>query len=313
MTLIILLIVLVTERVALQGANWRVERYLSWYVEHGSKSLLKRAEDNLALFIFMAVPALSFGIVLMLLDSDFVDFLVSILVLAVCVGNSNVRTFYRQYLNAQNRNDEEAQEILQAKLLVADGIKLDLFQAQEPESEKAESEEPEQEGTENPASVNDRGAEQLNIGEILIWNNFKYYAAPIFYFVLFGVPGVIFYATLLYLVESQLLHRKFENLVYLKQAKSSLSIWLEWGYWLPARLVAIGYMFVGHFSNGLEAWLKNAADLKISSQSMICKVATAAEAGNPGGGAKQMVRLAKRNMVFFLVIVALLTLYGQII
>ncbi len=39
------------------------------------------------------------------------------------------------------------------------------------------------------------------LGETLIWINFRYYAVPIFYFVLLGISGVVLYSTLLYLVE----------------------------------------------------------------------------------------------------------------
>ena len=96
----------------------------------------------------------------------------------------------------------------------------------------------ESEAQEKPRQLGD----DLNFGQILIWNNFKYYAAPIFYYVIFGVPGVVFFVTLLYLVESQQLNRQIENLDYLKGAQKTLETWLEWAFWLPSRLVAVGFM-----------------------------------------------------------------------
>jgi len=309
MTLIILLIVLVTERVALQGPQWRVERYLIWYVKNCSKSVLRKADDTLGLFIFVGIPALVFGLVMAFFDSDIIDFLLGLVVLAVCVGNSVVRAYYRQYLNAHNRKDEEAQEILKAKLAMADNGETDFLDADVTTEEGSIGGPLKKERV----AEESKQVESLNFGQILIWNNFKYYAAPIFYYVIFGVPGVVFFVTLMYLVESLQLNRQIENLSYLKGVQKTLETWLEWTFWLPSRLVAVGFMFVGHFSHGLEAWLKMAADTKVSSQQMICEVAMAAEAGHHEYNAKHMVSLAKRNMGFFLVIVALLTLYGQIV
>lgn len=311
MTLIILLIVLVTERVALQSPQWYVPTYLVTYLKLALSRLSGKANDGLSLLLFVAAPALVLAVLLYLLDSSIINFFVSLLVLAVCIGNNKTRHYYRQYLNAASRHDEESKAILQAKMAMTVSSRQEV----EPQHETA---------VEPESDLHERQVEQAQeqqqalptMSEILIWDNFKYYAAPIFYFVLFGAPGVVFYATLLYLVEMLKLDSHEGLTLALSNQTKTLEKWLEWGFWLPSRLVSLGFMFVGHFSNGLEMWLRHAANFSIASKTMLCKVAKAAESEEHEDAlkeAKQIVKLAKRNMVLFLVVVALLTLYGQII
>lgn len=301
MTLIILLIVLLVERVSLQSATWQVTRYLTWYTNKYSKKI--KANDQLSLLLFVVLPSVLIGILLFIFDSRLIDFIVSLFVLAVCIGHQPIRRYYRQYLNATQRGDTEAASILHFKLM---GEPLEDDRVSEVE------------GKETP---------EESIGETLIWLNLQYYAAPIFYFVVLGVPGVVLYSTILFLADS-----KYIGTLEDENNQATLVKWHEWVMWIPARLVSLGYMFVGHFGNGLEAWLKYSANLAKSSKFVVTKVALASEGlvnedNNKSdnkesqeiepqrllNNAEVMVRLAKRNMVLFLVVVALLTLYGQIV
>lgn len=291
MTLITLLIVLLAERVALQSEQWQSEYYLKNYFSSIKKQLSETHSVWSVLFI-TGLPALAVILCMYLFDSKLIEFIASIFILAICVGNSESRKLYRQYLNAVDRGDSEAKELLHQQLQQHD------LQVIEPHDEisgdETESEQPQaQQNTET-------------LGETLIWINFKYYAAPIFYFVFLGLPGIIFYTTVL----------KYVEMKSGGSVNSHARTWLEWMYWLPARLVSLGYMLVGHFSNGLETWLKYAANFSKSSKEMLCKVALESERASfsPNeDNAKHMVKLTKRNMVVFLVVVALLTLYGQIV
>lgn len=342
MTLIILLLVLIIERVGLNSDSWQANRYVDWYAsKYGDKV---KEKDNTGLLFFVLAPAVIIGVLLFILDSRLLDFIVGLLVMGVCVGHYPVRNLYRQYLNAQQRNDAEAMAIVHQQLS-------------------------------NKESADDT---KDTIGETLIWNNFKFYAAPIFFFVVLGVPGVVFYTTLLFLTIKEAPVDKANDLTKLNEDmmeessdaesegssedntsqhaltahQSTLNKWLEWAHFVPARLVSIGFMFVGHFGSGLDAWLRLAGDIKKPARQIINNIAMAAE-GNPVSSAQTapenntaqdissadsthsqdeaephinatqnnelhhnaeiMVRLAKRNMVLFLVVVALLTLYGQIV
>ncbi len=311
MTLIILLLVLVVERTALQGPSWRIHPYLSWYCQRARSYVAERKFEPFAWLIMLATPAILVGLILMFIDSTLVDFIVSLLVLGVVVGNKELRTLYRQYLNAKSRGDVEGQYIL-ANDIAEFGEKPQVQLEQDSVEKEPEIEDSELQQNEVVDDRFEEKARERSLGEALIWHNFKYYAAPIFYFVLFCVPGVILYCTLLYVSERK------EYLDILKprdcsDAEAVIRQWLEWAFWLPARLVSLGYMFVGHFSNGLETWLKKAVNMSVNSKQVLTSVALASEANSEYFVAEEMVSLAKRNMVLFLVVVALLTLYGQII
>lgn len=297
MTLIILLFVLIVERVAFQGSAWQAPSLLKHYNDFALPYLTKAGNSMWAIFIFVAAPAVLLGFLLWFIDSTLFSFVLGLLVVAVCIGNPEARLLYRQYLNAMGREDQEAQSIIQCQ----------LSESCEGLVEKTQNAE-HQEQVEQAKAIHD---ESETIGETLIWINFRYYAAPIFYFVLLGVPGIVFYTSLLYICQ----HSKQQDMFTDKQ-QTTLFKWLEWLFWVPSRFVSLGFMVVGHFSNGLETWLKYAADHAKSARQMLCQVALKSEQYSEQlerENAEHMVRLTKRNMVLFLVVVALLTLYGQIV
>ena len=299
MTLIILLIVLVLERVALQGELWQIAHYLRNYCALTLPKFRHSKSSNWTLLLLVSIPAVVFAVVLHFMNSSLLNFVVGLLVVSICIGNPQARQLYRQYLNALGRKDEEAQFILQTKL------------AKSCEGYVEEQTEHSEEHSEQVQQAKTTHDQQETVGETLIWINFRYYAAPIFYFVVLGIPGIVFYSTLLFLAE----HSKHNNAFHKSQQKA-LNLWLEWLFWLPSRLVSLGFMIVGHFSNGLETWLKYAVDFSHPARHMLCKVALKSEQYGESlerNNAQHMVKLTKRNMIVFLVVVALLTLYGQII
>ncbi len=297
MTLIILLFVLIVERVAFQGAAWQAPSFLKRYSDFALPYLTKVGNSTWAIFIFVAAPAVLLGFLLWFIDSTLFSFLLGLLVVAICIGNPEARLLYRQYLNAVGREDQEAQSIIQCQL-------SESCQGLVEKTQNVEH----QEQVEQAKAMRDATE---TIGETLIWINFRYYAAPIFYFVLLGVPGIVFYTSLLYICQ----HSKQQDMFTDKQ-QTTLFKWLEWLFWVPSRFVSLGFMVVGHFSNGLETWLKYAADHAKSARQMLCQVALKSEQYTEQPereNAEHMVKLTKRNMVLFLVVVALLTLYGQIV
>ena len=297
MTLIILLLVLVVERVALQSSAWQLPHYLTGYCNWLLPKLKQTPNSSWSALVFVALPAAMMGFTLWFFDSALVDFLLGLFTVAICIGNPGARLLYRQYLNALGRDDKEAQSILQCQL--TDSCEGFVEQSREQDHEQQVEQAKEQEQN------------RETLGETLIWINFRYYAAPIFYFVLLGLPGIVFYTSLLYLCE----HSKQHHVLSQRQ-QQTLFTWLEWLYWLPSRFVSLGFMIVGHFSNGLETWLKYAADFSKPAREMLCKVAIKSEQYGEAlnrDNAQHMVKLTKRNMVLFLVVVALLTLYGQIV
>jgi AmpE protein len=310
MTLIVLLLVLVTERVGLQASHWQVQTYLNYYLSIALPKFSQVKASKISLLLFISAPAVVLYLILYLLNSGLISFVVSVLILAICIGNPQSRALYKQYLNAVSRDDKEAQEILHSQLAQTPTIL----------ESNASSESLSSEGSEvnSGASPSSEGSEDKpeTLGETLIWINFRYYAAPIFYFVLLGIAGVVLYSTLLYLVEFKGIDKGEELENCEAHNQKELTLWLEWSYWLPSRLVSLGFMVVGNFTNGLETWLKYAVNFSKSSKDMLCQVALASEKYTDfknGNNAEHMVKLTKRNMGLFLVVVALLTLYGRVI
>lgn len=297
MTLIILLLVLVMERVALQSARWQVSHYLTGYCRWSVAKMEAQASSVWPVFVIAVLPAVAIGLFVSWLDSLLLEFVFSLLVIALCIGEPNVRRLYRQYLNAKSRGDEQAQAILHDQLANScQGFtSADTAQDHDQQVQQAQA----------------LNQQTESIGETLIWINFRYYAAPIFYFVVLGLPGIVFYTCTMYLAQ----HSKAQGM-FSQSQQQALFTWLEWLYWLPSRLVSLGFMIVGHFSNGLETWLHYAADFSKPAREMLCQVALKSEQYGEQPtkeNAEHMVKLTKRNMVLFLVVVALLTLYGQLV
>lgn len=308
MTLIVLLLVLITERVGLRAAHWQVQTYLNYYISIALTRYSKIKASKISLFLFISAPAVILYLALYLLNSGLITFIVSLLGLAICLGNPQSRALYRQYLNAAGRGDREAQLVLHSQLAQEPTI------IEEPEAKPEQASDLGDEAQSGDAIANE--ARQETLGETLIWINFRYYAVPIFYFVVLGIAGVVFYSTLLYLVEFKGIKQGEELENCDAHNKKELELWLEWSYWLPSRLVSLGFMVVGNFTNGLETWLKYAVNFSKSSKEMLCQVAMESDKNTDfadGNNAEHMVRLTKRNMGLFLVVVALLTLYGQVI
>jgi len=94
----------------------------------------------------------------------------------------------------------------------------------------------------------------------------------------------------------------------------ALLFWLDW---LPVRLTSFGYMMVGHFSKALPVWLESFFDVKKPADQVLGDVAKKSEdmmidKQDCTAEPCLLVRLAKRNLLLLLAVVAVLTLGGVI-
>lgn len=129
---------------------------------------------------------------------------------------------------------------------------------------------------------------QESLGQRLLWLNFSYYFAVIFWFVLLGFPGVIIY-------------------VFLRANRKYYSEALHYAYWVPSRVITLIYAFVGHFSQAVPVWA-NSAWSSLDAKAFLLEVAQATE-GNPvSDDPTSMLALARRTSIFLLVVVAIYTL-----
>ncbi len=88
--------------------------------------------------------------------------------------------------------------------------------------------------------------------------------------------------------------------------------------WLPVRIAAMGFAFVGHYSRAMPLWLSGLLRGPSENEAYLGQVALAAEEvslddPNCTKPLLCLVSLAKRNLLFFLTLVAILTLFGWLV
>ena len=89
----------------------------------------------------------------------------------------------------------------------------------------------------------------------------------------------------------------------------------ELHHWLPVRLVALGYMFVGHFSKAMPVWLENLFEFEKAPSEVLIAVAQMSEdymvdADDCTAEPCLLVKLAKRTLLLFLTLISALILTG---
>lgn len=326
MTLISMLLALIIERLAVRSDAWQARPYCQAYLKLTAGSgLTKLAEHQLGRYLWILLPGLLVALLLHLLDNRLLTLVVNTLVLLVGIGCWHYRQLYKQYLNAQERGDEEA------AYLAMQQIRHDS-----------------------------RSDIDSGNGLTLVWLNFRYYAAVVFWFLVLGAFGVITYALLRHLNEQTQTEGAEpvaassdtfaatddalaetetgaastadavtvdEPVVFAETAadtpdssaavakKDALSCMLHWADWFPARLFGLGFALVGHFSRASNALLGYFLDFTANNEQVVKDVARAAEplpeeVVNGIEDTSSMVQLSKRNMLFFLAFTAILTLTG---
>jgi AmpE protein len=282
MTLISMLLALIIERLAVRSDAWQANRYCRAYVRFTAGSALhKLSSHNLGQYLWLALPGAVVMLLLCLLDNHLISLVVNTLVLLLAIGCWHYRQLYKQYLNAMDRGDEEAAFITMQQ------IRSDMGSQRE----------------------------QSSYGQLLVWLNFRYYAAVVFWFLLLGAFGVITYVLVRHLQEAVAEQHAADYAVCLGEDNKAVHCTAHWALWFPARLFGLGFALVGHFSRASTTLLGYFLDFTANNEQVVVDVATAAEplpadSLNTLEDSSYMVQLAKRNMLFFLAFTAILTLSG---
>lgn len=292
MTLISMLIALIIERLAVRSEAWQFLFYAKKYLSLShSSGLSKLSDDSKGQYLWVLLPGIVYALVLWLIGSSLVTLILNTLVLLVCIGCWHYRQLYKQYLNASERADNEA-AFLTMQQLSADAGLTDA---------------------------------DLSYGQRLVWLNFRYYAAVLFWFAILGGAGAITYALLRQLNEPvswdkavKLAEEGDETGEFVEATPDIPAVFQQlifWADWVPARLFGVGLALVGHFSRASTALLAFLGDFSTPADKVVTTVAKAAEplpddAYNCAEETACMVQLAKRNVLFFLALVAVLTLSG---
>lgn len=322
MTLFILLLVMAVERVTVKSKKFHITALSNQYFDFVEDSkLVKSMNDKTYVQILFVILIASIPAIILLLLMPQIPgilvFITHLLVLWVCLGCPVTRNIYRRYIQSANRNDFEACSLYSEKLGVEDG-QLSKVGKQ-------------------LVLVNYRQYASVIIYYVLLG-----IAGVIFYSIckewfLRRQKKLILAQddiTLIDRVSKQQVTTGIDEVE--NQPECSLSDAntqterskevskfseeiarkvLHVLDWLPVRLTAFGFLLVGHFSKGLPAWLSVVFDFNKSTYQVLSKVAKASEEPEPYVNDAlqeplQMVKLVKRNTVFLLVAISIMTLVG---
>lgn len=292
MSLISLLIALFAERYLSSNA-WQFNTLYQRYIKVIKQTkLLADYRQSVALtYAVILIPVVGCYFLMSQIDNALLYLIASTLILIVCFGCVKTREAYKNYLVSAFKGELTSCELHQLQL------------------------------------QQDKNIANMGFGQTMVWLNYRYFIAVMLFFVLFGAPGALFYRLLTTVNECANTKgtvasderdenaedcARDDNDVY--QATQQLLFWVDW---LPVRLVAFGYMFVGHFSKALPVWMENLFSFDKAPSKILIAVAQKSEdfmvdADDCTAEPCLLVKLAKRTLLLFLAIIAVLTLTGII-
>ncbi|PLR24541.1 MULTISPECIES: beta-lactamase regulator AmpE [Pantoea] len=284
MTLFSLLLVLGWERLFKLGEHWQLDHRLEPLFRGRQRfSLLRTLMMTVIamLIVWLVVWSLKgilFGVA---------QLLFWILVGLLCIGAGSVRLHYHSYLKAASHDDEAAHQAMAAELTLIHGV---------------------------PVECSER--EFLReLQNALIWINFRFYLAPLFWFVVGGPYGPVLLVGYAFLRAWQSWLAKHQS--PLARSQSGVDRLLHVLDWIPVRLAGVAYALLGHGERALPAWFAALGDLHRPQYQVLTSLAQFSLARDPHMDKVETPRvavaLAKRISLVLVVVVALLTIYGTLV
>ncbi|OUS74273.1 regulatory signaling modulator protein AmpE [Pseudoalteromonas sp. A601] len=280
MILISIIIALILERLGARSDYWQISHYAQSYLTRSNRQLSEKGlfNSNHGFLIWLILPVIAIALIYTFSDFVLWQLAVNIVVLLVCFGCAKHRALYKSYLNALTREDREAASLYALQM-----------------GQNKTEDEPDGE----------------TFGQTLAWINFRFYCAVIFWFVILGAPGAVLYALVRTYAD---LVREDKKVAYVARFKLIHKL-LFWFDWLPARITSFGFLVIGNFNKGTSCLLRYAFDFSVSNRKVVTNTALAAEQIEQqhfgcAVEATCMMKLVKRNVLFYLVLIALLTLFG---
>ncbi|AKL13645.1 TPA: beta-lactamase regulator AmpE [Kluyvera intermedia] len=283
MTLFTMLLVLIAERLFKLGEHWQLD--------HRLEVLFRRVRhySMLRTLLMTVLTMLVAFLILQLLEGLFFNvplLVVWILLGLLCIGAGKVRLHYHAYLKAAARNDSHAHNAMANELTLIHGI---------------------------PPGCNER--EYLReLQNALLWINFRYYLAPLFWFIVGGVWGPVTLVGYGFLRAWQSWLARYETPN--ERQQSGIDAILHVLDWIPVRLAGVVYALIGHGEKALPAWFASLTDRHSSQYHVLTRLAQFSLAREPHmdkvATPKAAVSMAKKTSFVMVVVVALLTIYGTL-
>jgi AmpE protein len=286
MTLFILLLILAWERIFKMGDHWQLEHYLAPFFARVKIHSLWMSLVMTCVVVFVtwklveALSIVAFGVPTLLL---------CIMISLLCIGAGSLRHSYREYLRAVRTEDVEQQNIHFANLIAEQATLPDTAEIT-------------------------RDQRLHRIQNALIWVNFRYYLAPVFWFAVMGKLGPAILMGYGFLRAYQGWLARYGTPV--QYAQSGVDALLHCLNWLPARLAGIAYALLGHGEKALPAWIASLSDLRTSQYKVVSQLAQFSLSKEPHqdllSASLAAVKIAKKATFTIVIIVALLTIYGTL-
>lgn len=284
MTLFTTLLVLIVERLFKLGEHWQLD--------HRVEVLFRRVKHfSMARTLGMAIIAMVVTYLLLRalhgLLFNVPLLVVWILIGLLCIGAGKARLHYHAYLNAASRDDAHARDAMACELTLIHGV---------------------------PPDCNER--EFLReLQNALLWNNFRFYLAPLFWLIVGGPWGPVTLVGYAFLRAWQSWLARYQT--PLERLQSGIDAILHVLDWIPVRLAGVVYALLGHGEKALPAWFASLADLHTSQYQVLTRLAQFSLAREPHtdkvATPKAAVSMAKKTSFVVVVVIAVLTIYGTLI
>jgi AmpE protein len=287
MALISLLLALLIERIIHLNARFQLDDVLQRYLYPLLPSFVTKGV--VATLLVLAIPTVLLYSLLDALNGLYYGLftmLTWLLLLLMSFGGTDHRRDYRKYLKALSRND------LKAKGLYASCLDV------------------------NSAHFCPSLLTQA-VGKQLVWINYRFYFAVIFYFVLLGPVGLMFYVAarsyhqyITQLHTQDTLQNQHLNHCGIHRIMRVID-------WLPARITMLGYALVAEEQAALPKSLQSWRNFSTPEFELLGQVVYVASQTNVATDkcydyTCYLVQLAKRNIILFMTVISLLTINGTI-
>jgi len=243
------------------------------------------------LILILALPALPVYLVSYYLQSseniwDFDYLAFAVLIVFFCLGPRDLDSEVHEYCEARDRGDDEA----------ADRVLIEMSESERPRTSDIEI-----------------------VEDAIFVQSINRIFGVIFWFVLLGPVGAWIFRV------SDLLRRRivFQHLRAEEGDETILNA-IEAIYgilkWIPARLAMLGYALSGSFDDAINAWRAElSADgtpIDVRNDLLVARVGKASMAGyldepaNSSAAARNSMRIVHRTVFIWVIVIALLTLFG---
>lgn len=279
MTLLTLLLVLAWERLFKHDEYWQLDYWLE-------RPFSQLRDTSLAQTLILTLCWMLLVAVFLRLTSGWLYSVPQLLLWTVlgllCIGAGRIRRYYRDYLIAASRGDGDACSAMSEQLALIHGFPV--------------------EGT---------PVERLReLQNALLWINFRFYLAPLFWLVIGGSWGPVFLAGYAFLRAWQtwLVRRSTP----MKRACSGIDLLLHWLDWIPVRLAGAAYALLEHDKKARIAWFFSLWDIHSSQYQVLTWLAQFALHNEGHLDAVQTPRIAVSlaKKVTLMIVIVLLTIYG---